>query len=141
MSDAYDLSRFVAAQDGVFQQACRELRRGRKESHWMWFIFPQMAGLGRSTTALHFGIGSLDEARAYLAHPVLGPRLTEATGLVLAHSCTPLRQIFGTPDDLKFCSSMTLFATAAGNHVANPFADALMLMCPGRDRRTLELLG
>lgn len=139
-SDPFDLNRFVAAQEGVFTRASAELAAGRKQSHWMWFIFPQMKGLGVSSLAQRYGIGSLDEARAYLAHPVLGPRLSEVTGLVLARADTPLRQIFGTPDDLKFCSSMTLFAEAAGRDRPNPYAEALARMCSGKDERTLALL-
>ena len=112
MSDAFDLDRFVRAQDPVLDQVRRELGEGRKRSHWMWFVFPQLRGLGRSATAQRYGIGSLDEARAYLAHPVLGPRLVECTGLVNRVEGRSVHQIFGSPDDLKFRSSMTLFAAA-----------------------------
>jgi uncharacterized protein (DUF1810 family) len=112
MSDAFDLDRFVRAQDPVLDQVRRELGEGRKRSHWMWFVFPQLRGLGRSATAQRYGIGSLDEARAYLAHPVLGPRLVECTGLVNRVEGRSAYEIFGSPDDLKFRSSMTLFASA-----------------------------
>ena len=112
MTDSYDLERFVEAQDGVYLQACAELRAGRKRSHWMWFIFPQIQGLGSSPMAVRFAIRSLAEARAYLAHPVLGQRLREATGIVLGVSGRTVESIFGYPDDLKFHSSMTLFAKA-----------------------------
>ena len=110
---AYDLERFVEAQAGVYVQVCSELRAGQKRSHWMWFIFPQIRGLGSSPTALRYAIGSLAEAAAYLAHPILGERLRECTGLVLATSGKTVEEIFGYPDHLKFHSSMTLFAEAA----------------------------
>ena len=113
MNDPYDLQRFVDAQAPMFKKVCEELRAGRKESHWMWFIFPQLRGLGQSWMANHYGIASLDEARAYLAHPVLGPRLKECTRLVCQVEGSLIGQIFGDPDDLKFRSSMTLFAEAA----------------------------
>lgn len=109
----YDLERFVKAQEGVYEQACAELRAGRKRSHWMWFIFPQIRGLGGSEMSVRFAISSLDEARAYLAHEVLGRRLREATGIVAALAGKTAEQVFGYPDDLKFHSSMTLFARAA----------------------------
>ncbi len=138
--DSFNLDRFVTAQEGVFERACAELKGGRKSSHWMWFIFPQMKGLGLSTTAKHFGIGSLDEAKAYLSHPVLGPRLEKATHLALMHAGMPLRQIFGSPDDLKFRSSMTLFAATAG--AGSVYAEAVERMCGAeRDPHTLELIG
>ena len=111
-TDPYNLQRFVAAQDPVFEQVCAELRAGQKNSHWMWFIFPQIRGLGHSPTALLFAISSLLEAQAYLRHPVLGPRLRTCTALVNDIDSTPER-IFGYPDYLKFRSSMTLFAGAA----------------------------
>ena len=134
----YDLERFVTAQAGNFEQACAELAAGAKQSHWMWFMFPQLKGLGSSPTAQYFAIASLDEARAYLAHAVLGPRLEQATILVLDHASRPLRQIFGTPDDLKFRSSMTLFAQAA--EPGSVYARALERMCGGADQATLRLL-
>lgn len=135
----FDLDRFVSAQAGIHERACEELRAGRKATHSMWFVFPQMRGLGRSGVAWDFGISSIEEARAYLAHPVLGPRLEEVTRLVLDHTGAPLRQLFGTPDDLKFRSSMTLFAVAAGPR--SVYAEAIEKLCGGvPDRRTLEML-
>jgi uncharacterized protein (DUF1810 family) len=113
MDDPYGLTRFVAAQDGgVYEQAVAELRRGRKTGHWMWFVFPQLAGLGRSATAQRFAIGSLDEARAYLQHPVLGPRLIECAGILAANEDASAEQIFGPVDAMKLRSSMTLFRHA-----------------------------
>jgi uncharacterized protein (DUF1810 family) len=123
MAGDYDLERFVAAQDGVFEQVVRELRQGRKGSHWMWFIFPQIAGLGQSAMAQRYAIGSLEEAKAYLRHPVLGPRLNECTRLVNAIDGRTIEEIFGYPDDLKFRSSMSLFARAADDEPV--FAEAL----------------
>jgi uncharacterized protein (DUF1810 family) len=113
--DPFDLERFVAAQDagGRYARAVAELRRGRKESHWMWFVFPQIAGLGQSPTARHYAISSLDEARAYLAHPVLGPRLTECASLAAGISGRTAEQVFGGIDAVKLRSSMTLFRHAA----------------------------
>ncbi len=108
----FDLERFVAAQEGVYDGALRELRAGHKSGHWIWFIFPQLAGLGRSETSRSFGIGSLDEARAYLGHPVLGPRLRACAGAVLATSGTTAEEIFGSLDAMKVRSSMTLFHRA-----------------------------
>ena len=116
MSDLYDLQRFVDAQNPVYDKVCSELRDGRKKSHWMWFVFPQSAGLGSSPLARKFAISSLAEAAAYLAHPVLGPRLAECTRLVNLVEGRPIEQIFGYPDDLKFRSSMTLFAHATSNN-------------------------
>lgn len=108
-----ELARFVEAQDGVYEAVRRELAAGRKTTHWMWFVFPQLRGLGRSATAQYYGIGSPDEAAAYLQHPVLGARLRECVGLVLAVDGASAHAIFGSPDDLKFRSSMTLFAAVA----------------------------
>lgn len=113
--DRYDLARFVEAQAGVYEQACAELCAGRKRSHWMWFIFPQIEGLGSSAMAVRFAISSLEEARAYLEHPVLGRRLRECAKIVLGLSGRTVGEIFGYPDDLKFHSSMTLFAKAGGS--------------------------
>ena len=110
--DPYNLGRFEEAQAGVYARVCEELRAGEKRSHWMWFIFPQIRGLGRSPMAERFAIGSLDEARNYLEHPVLGGRLRECTELVNAVEGKTASEIFGFPDDIKFCSSMTLFAKA-----------------------------
>ncbi len=133
---AYDLDRFVTAQAPVFATALTELRAGRKQSHWMWFVFPQLKGLGMSATAQHFGIVSLDEAHAYLDHPVLGPRLEEATKAVIDAPSPSLNALFGSPDDLKFRSSMTLFERIR----AEPFGAALARWCDGPDPRTLALL-
>src|SRR5439155_26762850 len=108
--DRYDLQRFVAAQEPVFETVLAELRAGRKRSHWMWFVFPQLAGLGRSSTARFYGIGSIDEARAYLAHPVLGPRLYLSTKIVMASECPSFHAILGSPHDLKIRPCMTLFS-------------------------------
>ena len=118
MDDPYNLKRFVDAQNPVYEQVRSELKRARKRTHWMWFIFPQIAGLASSSMARHYAIGSLDEARAYLSHPVLGARLVECTQLVNQAQARSIDEIFGYPDDLKFRSSMTLFARAtADNHV------------------------
>jgi uncharacterized protein (DUF1810 family) len=111
-ADQFDLQRFVDAQDRLYDTVLDELRGGRKRSHWIWFVFPQLRGLGRSPTALHYGISSLEEARAYLAHDVLGPRLRECARLVAAIDDRSAADIFGFPDDLKVRSSMTLFARA-----------------------------
>jgi uncharacterized protein (DUF1810 family) len=113
--DPYDLERFVAAQDagGTYDRAAAELRAGRKASHWMWFVFPQIAGLGYSTASRTYAISSLDEARAYLAHPVLGPRLIECAVILARVPGRTAEQIFGEVDALKLCSSMTLFMRAA----------------------------
>ena len=140
MPDTDGLDRFVTAQNGVYGRVLDELGRGAKQSHWMWFIFPQVAGLGLSATARHYAIGSLDEACAYLAHPVLGERLLECTGLVNRVQGRTARAIFGSPDDMKFRSSMTLFGQAAADPA--PFLGALDTYYGGEpDRRTLELLG
>jgi uncharacterized protein (DUF1810 family) len=112
MSDPYDLQRFVEAQNPGYAKVCSELREGRKRSHWMWFVFLQIVGLGSSPLARKFAISSLAEAAAYLAHPILGPRLTECTRLVNLVEGRSVAEIFGHPDDLKFRSSMTLFARA-----------------------------
>ena len=111
--DPYDLARFVTAQEPVIDRVRAELRRGRKASHWMWFVFPQVEGLGSSPTARHYAIAGLDEARAYLAHPVLGPRLRECAELAAGVEQGGAADVFGRPDDLKLRSSMTLFARAA----------------------------
>jgi uncharacterized protein (DUF1810 family) len=113
MADPFNLQRFLDAQAPVYERARRELEAGRKESHWMWFIFPQIAGLGQSPMSIRFAIASLDEAKAYLAQPVLGARLRECATLVLDAEGRTARQIFGPIDELKFRSSMTLFARAA----------------------------
>ena len=112
-ADPFDLQRFVDAQGPVYDTAVDELRGGRKRSHWMWFVFPQLRGLGSSPTAVRFAISSIDEARAYLAHEVLGPRLQECAQLVARIDGRTAEEIFGWPDDMKLRSSMTLFARAA----------------------------
>jgi uncharacterized protein (DUF1810 family) len=139
MSDPYDLQRFVDAQNPVFEQVCAELRQGRKKTHSMWFIFPQIKGLGTSHMAIEFAISSRQEAEAYLKHRVLGPRLRECTQLVNLVQGRSIDQIFGYPDDLKFRSSMTLFAnTTCENQI---FKDALEKYFAGEpDRLTLERL-
>ena len=109
MDNDFDLDRFVSAQDPVYSNVLAELRTGRKRSHWMWFVFPQIAGLGRSEMARTYAIASGDEAAAYLAHPVLGPRLRECARLVALHGDMAIEDIFDSPDDRKFHSSMTLF--------------------------------
>ena len=124
MDDAYDLARFISAQQGVYARVLEELAAGRKSSHWMWFIFPQLQGLGSSATARHYAIRSLAEARAYLAHPLLGARLRECTALVNGLEGTTAQAVFGYPDYLKFRSCMTLFAHAAGEGGAGPDSGA-----------------
>ena len=137
--DEFNLARFVEAQAPIYAQALAELRRGRKESHWMWFVFPQFAGLGRSPMAQFYAISSLAEARAYLAHPVLGPRLRECTDAVLAHPDLGAEAIFGPVDAMKLRSSMTLFGAAAAD--GRLFASVLdLFFSGGRDPATLELL-
>jgi uncharacterized protein (DUF1810 family) len=139
MENAFDLACFVTAQAALFDKALAELTAGRKRSHWMWFIFPQLRGLGQSPTAQFYGIGALGEAQAYYAHKLLGPRLIQCTQAVLESRAPSLHAIFGSPDDLKFRSSMTLFEAAAP--VQPVFGQALRRWCDGeRDRRTLEML-
>ena len=139
MEDPYNLQRFVDAQDQVYDQVRSELREGHKFGHWMWFIFPQIEGLGHSVTARHFAISSLTEAQAYLRHPVLGPRLIECTGLVNALTERTANQIFGYPDDLKLRSSMTLFAHTAPDQPL--FQEVLdRHFDSAKDLRTLERL-
>lgn len=138
-ADPHDLQRFVAAQDRVWDAVRAELGAGRKTTHWMWFVFPQLAALGRSETARFYGIGSRAEALAYVQHPVLGARLREAVDLVLGVQGRSLHAIFGSPDDLKFRSSMTLFAAVAPHEPR--FGDALERCCGGEpDPLTLERL-
>jgi uncharacterized protein (DUF1810 family) len=135
----YQLERFVAAQQSIYQQVVDELSAGRKRSHWMWFIFPQLAGLGFSAMAQHYAVSGLAEARAYLAHPVLGPRLRECSALVLAVQGATVHGIFGSPDNMKFHSSMTLFAQAAPDETL--FRDCLDKYFGGvPDQATLDLL-
>ena len=138
MSDPHHLQRFVDAQDSVYANVRAELEAGRKRSHWMWFVFPQVAGLGFSAIAQRFAIGSRTEALAYLAHDILGPRLIECTGLVMNVTGSTIHDILGSPDDLKFHSSMTLFAAVSDNSL---FTDALARYFAGaRDQATLEIL-
>jgi uncharacterized protein (DUF1810 family) len=139
MEDSFNLQRFVNAQTPVYSQAIAELREGRKRSHWMWFVFPQIAGLGRSETARFFAISRAEEARAYLAHPVLGPRLRECCRLVNAITGRSAHEIFGDPDDLKFHSCLTLFAEVSAEE--GEFRAGLQKYFAGRpDRPTLERL-
>jgi uncharacterized protein (DUF1810 family) len=138
-SDPFDLDRFVQAQEGIYDQALEELRDGRKESHWMWFIFPQAAGLGRSLTAQAFAIRSPDEGRAYLAHPILGARLSQCTVAILAHEDRSAEQIFGPVDAMKLRSSVTLFGTLAGPD--SPYAACLRAFFDDRaDPLTIRFL-
>jgi uncharacterized protein (DUF1810 family) len=127
MADPFNLERFVSAQAEVFPQVLEELHAGEKRTHWIWFIFPQMKGLGHSPQAAYYGIGSLEEAVAYLRHPLLGPRLRRCVRLVTLVEGRNLREILGSPDDLKFRSSMTLFARAAEEAVldSTDFHEAL----------------
>jgi uncharacterized protein (DUF1810 family) len=136
---AFDLRRFVTAQEDIYAQALAELQAGRKQSHWLWFVFPQLAGLGTSPMAVRYAIGSADEARAYLADPVLGPRLREGVAAMLAHQGARPEAILGGIDALKFRSSLTLFEAVADDPA--PFAAALDAFYEGeRDARTLALL-
>jgi uncharacterized protein (DUF1810 family) len=140
MPDPFHLQRFVDAQAGVHETALAELTAGAKRSHWMWFVFPQLEGLGFSPMAQRYAIRSLTEARAYLAHPVLGPRLRACVEAILGVPGRSAHDIFGSPDDLKLRSSMTLFAKAAPQEAL--YQDVLGHFFEGEpDRRTLELLG
>jgi uncharacterized protein (DUF1810 family) len=136
--DPFDLQRFVAAQAPVYAQVCAELRAGRKATHWMWFVFPQIGGLGTSAMSRLYAIGSRDEARAYLAHPLLGARLRECTAMTLGVEGRTAHEIFGSPDDLKFHASMTLFAAVAEGEMI--FDAPLRKYFAGGDARTLEIL-
>ena len=137
--DPFDLSRFTSVQAGVYETVLVELRSGEKRTHWMWFIFPQIEGLGHSATAEYYAIKTVEEARQYLKHPVLGARLTECAEAVLAIEGRSASEIFGYPDDLKLRSSMTLFAYVAGPHSA--FVRVLDKYFAGeQDLRTLQLL-
>jgi uncharacterized protein (DUF1810 family) len=139
MDDPFQLQRFVEAQDPVYERVTRELRAGRKSTHWMWYVFPQLRGLGWSRTAHVYGIDSIAEARAYLSHPVLGPRLAHCVHLVLDVEGRTAEQIFGFPDCVKFRSCLTLFAAAAQD--AHVFTDALARYYGGeQDPPTLERL-
>ena len=149
-TDPYSLQRFVVAQAPVYDRVLAELRAGEKRSHWMWFVFPQIAGLGHSDMARKYAISSLEEAKAYLAHPVLGPRLRDCTALVNAVEGRPIEEIFGYPDNMKFRSSMTLFARATADDSSRRnwlfgggvFEEALKKYFNSEpDRATLEALG
>lgn len=138
--DPYNLGRFVEAQHDTFETACRELADGAKTSHWIWFVFPQLRGLGSSGMSQYYGIGSLDEAKAYLEHPVLGPRLRRAAALVLAVEGRSIGEIMGAPDDLKLRSSMTLFALAGEDN--SVFLQVLDRYFGGmQDSKTVRILG
>jgi len=139
MSDSFNLSRFVEVQRPVISRVMDELRSGRKTSHWMWFVFPQLNGLGRSETAMRFGISGMEEALAYLAHPLLGPRLDECVQTILEHGNLSAFEIFGSPDDLKLHSCLTLFNEAQSEptlfqRALDQFFDAQP------DDRTIQLL-
>ena len=139
MSDSFDLQRFVDAQASIYRQVVGELSRGRKQTHWMWFIFPQIRGLGRSPVSIEFAISGREEALAYLQHPVLGPRLKDCTRLVLLAEGRSALEIFGSPDDMKFRSCMTLFAKVSSE--ADVFERALRKYFNGvPDKLTLDCL-
>ena len=138
-SDPYNLSRFLKAQGPVYEQALAEIRAGRKRTHWMWYVFPQFAGLGHSPTSVHYAVASSDEAETYLAHPILGPRLIECAEAVLENEGRSASDIFGSPDDLKLRSSATLFAAVAPDgsvfhRIIDKFFDG------EQDVRTIELM-
>ena len=138
-NDPHDLERFVEAQDPVIEQVKEELLSGRKRTHWMWFVFPQVAGLGKSRKAQRYAISSREEAEAYLSHPMLGPRLRECTDIVNGLEGHTANQIFGSPDDLKFRSSMTLFDTITDG--TTPFRTALKKYYDDQpDQKTLQFL-
>jgi uncharacterized protein (DUF1810 family) len=138
-TDTHNLQRFLTAQDPIYATVLDELRAGRKESHWMWFIFPQLARLGNSAMAQRYAIQSLDEARAYLGHPILGARLRECAELVLAVNGRTINEILGSPDDLKLCSCATLFAAVSDE--GSVFEWLLAKYYDGaEDERTLELI-
>jgi uncharacterized protein (DUF1810 family) len=137
-TDRFDLERFIAAQDLVYTAVLDELRRGRKQAHWIWFIFPQVEGLGHSATAHHYAIRAREEAAAYIAHPLLSARLLECTELVLSHVGKTANQIFGSPDNLKFCSSMTLFAAVSSRSIFQAALDQFYMGV--QDGSTLAIL-
>jgi uncharacterized protein (DUF1810 family) len=142
MAESYDLQRFVKAQAGIYPVALAEIRAGHKRSHWMWYVFPQLAGLGSSPAAQAYAIQSLQEARAYLAHPVLGPRLVECVQAANAVKGRSAGEIFGYPDELKFRSSLTLFLLAAAGDAKAPFQRALDRYFEGKgDQATVQTLG
>jgi uncharacterized protein (DUF1810 family) len=140
VSEPFDLNRFVEAQEGVYAQVLAELRRGRKESHWIWFIFPQLRGLGVSAMSQTYGLAGLEEARAFAAHPVLGPRLRECVQAVLEHRGRSAEAVLGSVDALKFRSCLTLFSRAVPDETI--FLQGLR-QCFGAqaDQRTLQRLG
>ena len=140
MDDPYDLNRFILAQEHAYREAIAEIRAGRKRTHWMWYVFPQIDGLAFSSTSKRFAIRDAEEARRYLAHPVLGPRLLECAEAVIGIGGRSATEIFGSPDDLKLCSSMTLFASVLPP--GSVFDRVLAKYFSGeRDGRTLQLLG
>lgn len=135
----YDLDRFITAQEHSYKQALSEIKSGRKRSHWMWYIFPQIKGLGMTSTAHHYGIDGIEEAKAYIEHPILGARLIEISEALLSQEFENPEKILGYPDNLKCCSCMTLFELVSDNPV---FGNVLDKFYAGkRDKRTLELLG
>jgi uncharacterized protein (DUF1810 family) len=139
VSDAFDLERFADAQRDIYEQALSEIRGGRKQSHWMWFVFPQLAGLGSSPTSRFYAIENIDEARAYLGHPILGKRLAECAEVVLAIEGKSASEIFGSPDDMKLQSCMTLFALAS--RAGSIYERVLDKFFAGeQDRETIRLL-
>lgn len=138
MQDTWNLQRFVDAQAPVYETALAELRAGRKRTHWMWFVFPQIAGLGHSPMAQHYAISGLGEAKAYLAHPLLGSRLEECTKVVKAHTRRSAHEIFGAPDDMKFRSCLTLFSHAAPD--GRLFRETLQQFYADDDPATLSRL-
>jgi uncharacterized protein (DUF1810 family) len=139
MADAYDLDRFLKAQEDAYDTALDELKAGRKRSHWIWFVFPQMAGLGHSPTAQHYGIGSLEEAQAYLAHPILGARLHECLKALQLLETNDAKEVFGDLDAMKFRSSLTLFAEAdPGDAIIEAALD--LWFGGAKDEKTLQLL-
>ena len=141
MNDAYDLQRFVTAQEAVYPQVVAELRAGRKQSHWMWFIFPQISGLGFSEVSKFYAIKNLEEAKAYLQHGILGKRLREISNVLLMQDTDDATLIFDNPDDMKLHSSMTLFAIADEENLDNVFEKVLAKFFKGKyDRRTVEIL-
>jgi uncharacterized protein (DUF1810 family) len=138
--DLYNLERFLEAQADHYHQALTELRSGKKQSHWIWYIFPQVAGLGRSSTAQRYAIVSREEAVAYLNHEILGPRLIECSNALLPHRETSIESIMGRPDDMKLRSSMTLF-DAVSESPDNPFREVLYWFYGSqKDRRTMQFL-
>jgi uncharacterized protein (DUF1810 family) len=138
VSDPFNLQRFVDAQEPIYRQVLEELRQGHKATHWMWFVFPQIAGLGFSAMAQRFAIGSRAEAAAYLNHDVLGPRLLECTRLVIASSNRSITDILGSPDDMKFRSCMTLFGAFSSHPIFNDAIETFY--ADGKDPATLSIL-